>query len=169
MGENIDLGGGRVVLEPRTFAKLLDIADIKPGDTVLDLGPAYGYSAAVAARVAEAVVAVEPDPAMAAEAEQALGAAGIDNAAVIEGALAEGAPKHGPYDVILIEGAVEQVPEALVAQLREGGRIVAIFQEGALGTCKVGYMQGGHVNWRFAFNASAPVLDGFAREEAFHL
>jgi protein-L-isoaspartate(D-aspartate) O-methyltransferase len=167
VGENIDLGGGRVVLEPRTFAKMLEAVDIQPGDMVLDLGPAYGYSTAVAARLAEAVVAVESDPEMAREAERLLAAAGVDNAAVIEGELLDGDDRHGPYDVILVEGGVEQVPEALTSQLREGGRIVAIFQDGNLGTCRLGYRSDGRTSWRFAFNASAPVLSGFERARTF--
>lgn len=169
MGVNIDLGGGRVVFEPRTFAKMLDGVDIQQGDMVLDLGPGFGYSTAVAAHLAEAVVAVEPDPAMAKEAEQALAAAGIDNTAVIEGALADGAAKHGPYDVILIQGGVEQVPDTIADQLRDGGRIAALFQDGALGTCRLGIKADGRINWRFAFNASAPVLRGFERTRAFQL
>lgn len=167
VGENLNLGGGRVVLEPRTFAKMLDAVDIRPEDIVLDLGPAYGYSTAVAARLAEAVVAVEPDATMAREAEQALAAAGIDNAAIVEGALADGDEKHGPYDVILIQGGAERIPDALTAQLREGGRIAALFQEGALGTCRLGYKADGLISWRFAFNASAPVLPGFERVRTF--
>ena len=169
VGENLDLGDGRVVLEARTFAKILDAVDIQPGDMVLDLGPAFGYSTAVAARLAEAMVAVEPDPAMAKEAEQALAAAGVDNAAVIEGTLADGAEKHGPYDVILVEGAVEQVPDRLTAQLREGGRMAVLFQDAALGTCRLGYKADGQMSWRFAFNASAPVLSGFERARTFQL
>jgi protein-L-isoaspartate(D-aspartate) O-methyltransferase len=169
VGENIELGGGRVVLEPRTFAKMLDAVDVQPGDMVLDLGPAYGYSTAVAARLAEAVVAVEPDADMAREAEQLLAAAGVDNAAVIEGELSRGDERHGPYDVILVEGGVEEIPETLTAQLREGGRIAAIFQDGNLGTCRLGYRADGRTSWRFAFNASAPVLPGFARARTFEL
>jgi protein-L-isoaspartate(D-aspartate) O-methyltransferase len=169
VGENIDLGGGRVVLEPRTFAKMLDAVDIQPGDIVLDLAPAFGYSTAVLARLAEAVVAIEPDPAMSKEAEQALAAGGADNAAVIEGDPIGVAEKHGPYDVILINGGVEQVPDGLLAQLREGGRIAAIFQSGQLGTCRLGFMMDGHVSWRFAFNASAPVLAGFEKARTFQL
>ena len=169
VGENLDLGGGRVVLEPRTFAKMLDAVDIQPGDMVLDLGPAFGYSTAVAARLAEAVVAVEPDPAMAKEAEQALAAAAVDNAAVIEGTLADGAEKHGPYDVVLIEGAVEQIPDHLLAQLRDGGRMAVLFQDAALGTCRLGYKADGRISWRFAFNASAPVLSGFEQARTFQL
>jgi protein-L-isoaspartate(D-aspartate) O-methyltransferase len=167
VGENVDLGGGRVLLEPRTFAKILEAVDIRRGDVVLDIGSGHGYSTAVAARLAETVVAVESDPAMAREAEQALSTAGIDNAAVIEGPLAAGSPRHAPYDVILIEGGVELVPDTLTSQLREGGRIAALFQEGALGTCRLGYMVEGRVSWRFAFNAGAPVLPGFELVRAF--
>ncbi len=169
MGENIDLGSGRVVLEPRTFAKMLDGVDIQPDDIVLDLGPGFGYSTAVIARLADTVVAVEPDHAMAKEAEQALASAGIDNAAVIEGELAAGAEKHGPYDIILIQGGVEEIPETLASQLREGGRIAALFMTGALGTCRLGYKTDGHVSWRFAFNAGAPLLPGFERSRTFQL
>jgi protein-L-isoaspartate(D-aspartate) O-methyltransferase len=167
VGENLDLGGRRVVLEPRTFAKMLDGVSIRPGEVVLDIGPGFGYSTAVIARLAEAVVAVEPDPAMAKEAEQALAAAGVDNAAVIEGTLADGAPKHGPYDVILIEGGVEEVPQAILEQLRDEGRIAALFQIGALGVCRFGYKLDGQMSWRFGFNAGAPVLPGFERAPTF--
>ncbi len=169
VGENVDLGGGRVVLDPRTFAKMLDALDIEPDDLVLDLGPGLGYSTAVLSRLAEAVVAVEEDPALAREAEQALADWGADNVAVVEGRLAEGAPKHGPYDAIVIQGAVERVPEALTGQLKEGGRIACIFAEGALGVCRVGHMNDGHVTWRYAFNSGAPVLPGFAAERSFAL
>lgn len=167
VGENLDLGGGRVVLEPRTLAKMLEAADIQPDELVLDVGAGQGYSAAVIARLAEAVIALEENRALAAEAERALAEEGVDNAAVVEGVLAEGAAQHGPYDVIMIEGAVEHMPEALTAQLKDGGRIVAIFAEGALGVVRVGYVIDGNVSWRFAFNASAPVLPGFEASRAF--
>ncbi len=114
VGENIDLGGGRVVLEPRTLAKILDILEIAPHEVALDIGPAFGYSTAILAQLCDAVVAVEEDPVMAAEAQQTLLAEDIDNAAVIEGPLAQGAAKHGPYDIIVIEGAVETVPQEVL-------------------------------------------------------
>ena len=168
-GEHVDLGRNRVVLDPRTLAKMLDAADIQPDEMVLDVGAGLGYSSALAARMAEAVIALEEDPDLASEAERALTEAGSDNVAVVEGPLAEGAAKHGPYDVILVEGAVEHMPDALTAQLREGGRIVAIFAEGALGVVRVGYRIDGEVSWRFAFNAGAPVLPGFEARRAFVL
>lgn len=169
LGENLDIGGGRMMLEPRTQAKMLAALDIAPGETVLDIGCGRGYSAALIAHVAEAVVAVEDSEEMVSEAEGALAEAEIDNVAVLCRALAEGAPRHGPYDVICIEGGVERVPEAIAGQLREGGRIAAIFMEGRLGVVRVGYRSGGAVSWREAFNASAPVLPGFEAERAFSL
>ena len=168
-GENIDLGGGRVVLEPRTLAKMLEAADIQPDEMVLDVGAGLGYSSALAARLGEAVIALEENANMAAEAERALAEAGIDNVAVVEGPLSEGAAKHGLYDVILVQGAVGHMPESLTDQLKDGGRIVAIFAEGALGVVRVGYRIDGAVNWRYAFNAGAPVLPGFEASRAFVL
>ncbi|MBQ0804973.1 protein-L-isoaspartate O-methyltransferase [Sulfitobacter sp.] len=169
LGENLSLGEGRILLEPRTLAKMLDVLAINNGDLVLDIGCAYGYSSAVIAHIAEAVVAVEEDEAMAKEAQEILMTSGADNAIVQAGALVEGAPQHGPYDVILIQGGVETVPEAILSQLKTGGRIACIFMDGALGEVRVGYKDDHGVSWRADFNAGAPVLKGFAREKAFQL
>lgn len=169
IGENLELGADRVILEPRTLGKMLDAVNIQPGEIVLDLGCGLGYSSAVISRLAQAVIAVESDAEMADEAQSILSAQGADNVAVVPGALAEGQVKHGPYDVILIEGAVEDLPQALTDQLRDGGRIAAIFADGALGTCRVGHKSGGQVTWRRAFNASAPVIGEFRRAESFAL
>jgi len=169
LGENLDLGGGRVVLAPRTLAKMLDALNIEAGDLVLDIGAGHGYSAAVIARLAEAVVGLEDDAAMIEEAQQALGEAGADNVVMTEGALTAGAPNHGPYDVILVEGAVEHLPDAITDQLKDGGRIAVLFSENALGVVRIGYRIDGRVSWRYAFNAGAPVLPGFERQSAFTL
>lgn len=169
VGKNLTLAAGRVMLEPRSFAKLLDAVDVQPREAVLDLGCGFGYSTAVIARLADAVVAVEADEAMAQDAQGRLSAQNVDNAAVIAGPLAAGAAKHGPYDVIMIEGAVEDVPAALVAQLKDGGRIAAIFMEGSLGVARIGHKSAHGVTWRYAFNASAPVLEGFEKAAAFAL
>ena len=168
-GVNVPLGRGRVVLAPRTMSKLLQAADVQPDELVLDVGAGLGYSSALAACMAEAVIALEEDADLAGEAERALSEASADNVAVTSGALVDGAPRHGPYDVVLIEGAVQDIPDALVDQLKEGGRIVAIFLEDALGTARVGYKGGQGVSWRFAFNAAAPVLPGFEKRRAFAL
>lgn len=160
MGENIDLGGGRVLLEARTLAKLLDAADIQPDESVLDIGCAYGYSSAVIARMAGSVVAVEEDAEMAAAAQAVA-------AKVVAGPLASGAA--GSFDVVILQGGVEEIPAAIEAQVRDGGRIIAVFMQGALGTARIGFKADGQINWRYAFNATAPVLPGFAKARVFAL
>ena len=167
--ENLPLGEGRVMLEPRTLAKMTDALMLGPSDLVLDLGCGLGYSAAILSRLAGAVVAVEEDEEMAREAEAALAAHGLDNAAVVAGPLAQGAPRHGPYDAIVIQGGVEAVPAAIEDQLAEGGRIGALFMDGALGEVRIGRKHEGRIGWRLAFNAAAPVLPGFERARAFTL
>lgn len=169
MGENLPFAPGRVMLEPRTLAKMLDALNIQPTDVVLDIGCGLGYSTAVIARFADAVVAVEDSEAMATAAQDVLVAQGVDNAAVMAGPLAAGAAKHGPYDVITIQGGVEIVPDAILVQLKEGGRIACVFMEAALGIVRIGYKSDGIVSWRFGFNAGAPVLPGFAAGRVFAL
>ncbi len=165
----IVLGPGRVMLEPRTLAKMLDALDIRPSELVLDLGCGLGYSSAVVARLAEAVIAVEEDTEMAAEAEARLVMTGADNVAVFPAPLAEGGPRHGPYDAVMLQGGIEILPNAIMSQIKDGGRIAAIFVQGALGVCRMGLRNGGSVDWRDAFNAVAPVLRGFVREREFQL
>jgi len=169
VGENLPLAPGRVVLEPRTLAKLLDAVDIQPGELVLNIGCGLGYSAAVIARLAETVVAVEEDEALAADAQRILSEEGVDNAVVVAGKLAEGSAKCAPYDVITVEGGVEIIPEAVLAQLKDGGRIGAVFMDGAVGAAKVGYKTDGRITWRPVFNAAAPVLPGFHKARGFTL
>ncbi len=169
LGENLAIGSGRVMLEPRTFAKMLDALDIQPTDVVLDIGCGLGYSTAVIARLADAVVAVEDVETIAAEAQVILAGQDVDNAAVIHGSLPQGDAKHGPYDVITVQGGVTVVPDALLAQLKDGGRIGCIFMEGALGVVRIGYKRDGQLTWRFGFNASAPVLGGFESAPVFAL
>ncbi|OZB13896.1 MAG: protein-L-isoaspartate O-methyltransferase [Rhodobacterales bacterium 34-62-10] len=169
VGENLDLGRGRVMLEPRTLAKMLNALDVQRDELVLDLGCGLGYSAAVIARLAEAVVAVESDADLADEAQGILSREGADNVILHHGPLAEGAAQHGPYDAVVIEGAVADLPAAVSDQIKDGGRIACLFMEGALGVVRIGYKLDGGISWRFAFNASAPVLEGFERQAAFSL
>lgn len=167
-GQHVPLGADRVLLDPRTLAKMVDMIDPGEGDLVLDLGCGLGYSTAILARMCQAVVGVETDPARVEEAQRILAGLGVDNAAVIAGALPEGAAAQGPFDAMLISGgAVEVLPEVLTAQLREGGRIAAVFMEGALGIVRLGRMYQGRIDWRDAFNASAPLLAEFTRPRGF--
>ncbi|MEM1064923.1 MAG: protein-L-isoaspartate O-methyltransferase [Pseudomonadota bacterium] len=169
VGENVDLGNGRVMLDPRTLSKMLDAIDLQPDSLVLDVGAGLGYGAAVMARLAEAVIALEEDPDLAAEAESALGDYAADNVAVVSAPLADGAAKHGPYDAIVVEGAVEHVPAPLTDQLKDGGRIAALFMDGALGVCRIGHSIDNVVSWRDAFHAAAPILPGFKKRTDFVL
>ena len=169
VGENLNIGDGRVMLEPRTLAKMLDALAISSSDVALDVGCGLGYSTALLAQMCAFVVGVEDDEARAAKAQEILAEQGIDNAAVMHTPLSQGSEKSGPFDIIVVQGAVQEIPEQLLGQLRDGGRIAAIFAEGALGVVRIGHMRDGRVDWRYAFNAGAPVLAGFEKETAFTL
>ena len=164
----IPLGGGREMTEPRTLAKMLDALDVEADEDVLVVAAGTGYAAALLWRMAGSVVAVDADADLVSEAEAALAGLGID-VAVVQGDPAEGLAKAGPYDVILIDGAVERVPDALTDQLRDGGRIGAIFQDGMVGEARIGVRAEGAIGWRVAFNAGGPVLPGFERARSFAL
>ncbi len=163
----IELGEGRVVLDARTLSKMLNALDIQPDEMVLDIGCGLGYSTAILASLSDFVVGLEQDEALVNEAQSKLSEQGIDNAAVFAGTLSDGQAKNGPYDVIIIQGGVEVVPEALTDQLKDGGRICALFSDGAFGDARIGYKIDGHVTWRPMFNALAPVLPGFEAHRAF--
>lgn len=157
--EAIPVGGGRKLGAPAPFAKLVQLAEIDGTDHVLDLGCGTGYSAAVIARLAASVVAVESEAALAAEARFTLGALGATNVTVVDGALETAGRAKGPYDVIVIEGVVEMVPDALFAQLKPEGRVVALVAEG--GKPAVAHLfarSGKGIAARPAFDATLPPL-----------
>ena len=167
MGGNLDLAQGRVMLEARTLAKMLESLDIQPAERVLHLACGMGYGTAVIVELCAFVTGIEEDGVLASAAQAQLSARGTQRAEVRQGALS--AAGKDVYDVILIEGGVEEVGTDLLAQLAEGGRIAAVFMQGALGTVNMGTKVNGRVSWRFAFNASAPVLPSFAARRGFTL
>ncbi|WP_434286325.1 protein-L-isoaspartate O-methyltransferase family protein [Celeribacter sp. SCSIO 80788] len=169
VGEHVDLGQGRVVLDPRVLAKMLDALNIQNDEMVLDLGCGLGYSSAVIARMAQVVVAVEEDAELAKDAAAALAENGSDNVILETGEIAVGAAQHGPYDAVILQGGVEEMPEAILSQVKENGRICAIFLDGALGIVRIGYKIGGEITWRMVFNATAPILPGFEKRAEFAL
>lgn len=162
-----EAGPARYLMEPMTFARLVQLAEIEHSDLVLDVGCATGYSSAVLARLAGSVVALECDEEMAASAAERLLDLGIDNVAVVTGPLADGYPGQGPYDVIVLGGSVPDVPEALTAQLKEGGRLVAVLDRGPVGKARLFVRAGGMVSSRVAFDASVMPLPGFQEEPKF--
>lgn len=155
----------RYLVEPMILAKMLQTAAIEPEASVLDIGAASGYSTAVLARLAGSVTAVEEDEGLAASARAAL--ASSQNVTLVQGPLAAGAPAHQPFDVILVEGAVEVVPDALLAQLKDGGRLVAVVGTGRAAKCLVHTNRGGEISARPVFDAAIPPLPGFAAHRGF--
>jgi protein-L-isoaspartate(D-aspartate) O-methyltransferase len=127
----IDGASPRFLLAPMVLARLIQLAAVGADDSVLDIGCATGYSTAVLAQLARSVTGVEPEPELAAAAGETVRALGFANVRIVEGELALGAPVAAPYDVIVLNGSVAEIPQTLFAQLREGGRLVAIVGEGA--------------------------------------
>lgn len=159
--------GMRWLMEPMPFARLVQLAEIAPTDIVLDVGCATGYSTAVLARLAESVVGLECDSTLSARAESLLVEQGVANAAVVTGDLADGYPGQGPYDVIVLEGAIDDVPRALFAQLRDGGRLVAAIRQGPIGKATLYRSVGGIVSSWTAFDVNVRPLPGFEKSPAF--
>ncbi len=166
--EDIPLDGGRCLMEPMVLARLLQTAEVRPDDVALDAGCATGYSSAVLARLCDTVVALESDRELAARASAVLAELGIDNAAVIEARIEDGYPKQAPYDVILFGGAIRYVPEAIAGQLAEGGRLVAVVQDGAgMGRGTVFTRHAGSLSGRAVFDSATPLLAEFEVEMGF--
>jgi protein-L-isoaspartate(D-aspartate) O-methyltransferase len=158
----------RYVMEAGPLAKLIQLADIAATDRVLDVGTGTGYSAALLARLADIVVALESDEALAAAAKANLAALSVANVEVVVGPLAGGCPDKAPFDVILIEGAVEMIPEPLFDQIGEGGRIIAVVGAHGLSAKATVYTRsGGSVSGRPAFNTHVRPLPGFSKPKAF--
>ena len=169
IGENLQIGQSRVILDPRTLAKLLEALDVQKDELVLDIGTGLGYSSAVISLLAEVVIAVEEDSSLASESEEILSEIGADNVVVQVSKLKDGAPEHGPYDVVILQGGVEEIPGSILKQLKNGGRVGAIFMEEGLGTAKIGFKLRDKINWRYSFNAAAPILKGFFKQKDFAL
>ena len=166
--EDIDLGGGRSLMEPVAFARLVQAAVLKPEDVVLDVGCATGYSSAILSRLASTVVALESDSELSSRASSLLGELSVDNVAVVTGPLAEGDAAHGPYDVILIEGTVARIPEALTAQLADNGRLLAVVGgESGIGRATIVTKLGDTLSSRVLFDASVRTLPGFQVRPGF--
>jgi protein-L-isoaspartate(D-aspartate) O-methyltransferase len=149
------------------LAKLIQAAGIGEGDRVLDVGCATGYSAAVLARLAGQVVALEEDGALARIAGQTLAASGVSHVSVVSGPLHDGWERDAPYDVIVLEGASEVVPAALLSQLKDGGRLVGVIGSGPMGKATIYRSAGGGATGQTLFDATAPLLPGFAKPAAF--
>ena len=163
----LDGAARRALLAPRTFAKLVQAAEIAPDGAVLVVGAATGYAAAVLARLAGSVVALDCDEALLARARETLPKVGAEAVVLASGDLAEGWPTEGPYDAILVEGAVERMPPELLDQLKDGGRLVAIVRDGQAGRATVWRRAGSTFGSLEIFDAAGDVLPGFEKPRVF--
>jgi protein-L-isoaspartate(D-aspartate) O-methyltransferase len=169
---SFDGGPARFLLPPVVLARLIQLASVEPGDAVLDIGCATGYSTALLAGLGRSVTAVEAEPELAAAARETLHELGIGNATVLEGDLSRGAPEAGPFDVILLNGSVTEVPDTLLAQLKEGGRLSAVVAAGREGRPRQGQAflfvkVDGEASGVPHFDANAKPLPGFALSPSF--
>lgn len=161
----VEIAPGRYLLDPRSFAKALQLVRVTAEDKVLDVGCGTGYSSAVLGRLAQNVIALEQD------ADLVRVAAGLletmPNVQITQGALIEGFKDEAPYDVIFVNGAIEAQPDTLLSQLAEGGRLVAFVQNGAQGRATLYLKEQGRVGHREDFDANVPLLAGFKKHLGF--
>ncbi len=166
--DDLPIGKGRFVLEPMVFARMLQSVGVQETDRVLDVGAAGGYSTAVLARLARSVVGLDCDEELTAAATAALAGQGIANAKAVTGPLAEGYAQGAPYDVIVVEGTVPEIPAVLAAQLAEDGRLVAVVQGGhGVGEARLFQRTAGVVSSRILFEAQPHALPGFEKKASF--
>jgi protein-L-isoaspartate(D-aspartate) O-methyltransferase len=161
----VEVAPGRYLLDPRTFAKMVELAQVEAGDTVLDVGCATGYSSAVLARLAGSVIALEQDADLVRVAYELLGA--VSGVVVTQGPLNQGLKAKAPYDVILVNGAISDVPDTLLGQLAEGGRLVAVLTDGVGGKAELFTREQGGIGRRPGFDAGVPALVGFSKTVGF--
>lgn len=162
---DLEIAPGRYLIEPMVLARLLQALDVQATDKALCVAAGCGYGAAVLARLAATVTALESDPALWAAARTAM--AGIANVNPVQGDLTAGHAAGAPYDVILVEGAAERMPAALTAQLAEGGRLGTVLIEDGMAHATLYLKSGGVVSHRLLFEAGTPRLPGFGAPPRF--
>jgi len=162
---DVPVGERRRLLRPMVLAKLIQAAELQATDRVLDAGCATGYGAAVLAQIAAQVIALEQDAGLAKAAAAALAAQA--NVSVVSGPLAEGWAQGGPYDVVVLEGATEVAPHVLCQQLKDGGRLVCVLGSGPDSKAMLYRRSGAEVGGLAVFDATAPLLPGFAETPVF--
>ncbi|MGI9401096.1 MAG: protein-L-isoaspartate O-methyltransferase family protein [Rhizobiaceae bacterium] len=159
--------GDRMLMAAASMAKLLQAAEIKDTDVVLDIGCGSGYSAAVISRMCQFVVALESDRELGNIASDNLARLEYDNSVVVEGPLADGYPTEGPFDVIFLGGSIEELPDGLLAQLRPGGRLIAVEGSGNAAVAKIWINNDTNISARPLHNCAIPPLAGFAKKPSF--
>jgi protein-L-isoaspartate(D-aspartate) O-methyltransferase len=162
---DLEVAPGRYMMAASPLAKLLQLAAVNKADSVLEIGTGTGYVTALLAQLADKVVSVESDAALAEIARTNL--QGIDNVTLVSGELSAGHERNAPYDLIFVSGSVDALPTALFDQLKEGGRLVAVLGEGLASGATIFVREQGRQSERFAFNASIRKLPGFDKTREF--
>ena len=167
--DDVPLGNGRFMMEPMVLARLIPVLQPQAEDKALVAAAGLGYGAAILARLTKSVAAVETDAGLAATAAKTLQELGVSGVDPVAGPAEQGAAASAPYDIILIEGAVPEVPKAIADQLAEGGRLATVIADpsGTLGVAHLFVKQGGVVSGRPLFDAGTPSLPGFERPARF--
>jgi protein-L-isoaspartate(D-aspartate) O-methyltransferase len=167
--EDLPLGEDRYLMSPLVHARLLQAANPQPEDVVLDIGGAYGYPAAILSSIVTTVLALEEKKKYIDQAEKAWGSLGICNVVPVRGALNKGHAEHAPYSLIILNGAVSQIPEAIVAQLTPEGRLLTIVKKPGMPVGQAAFVQKNGAAWssRILFDAAAHYLPGFEPASEF--
>lgn len=167
----IKLGEGRVLLDPMVHARLLEAVSPKSHETVLDIGSASGYSAAILSSLVSTVISLESRQSIVDKAEKTLSSMSVDNVVYVKGKLAQGYAEQAPFDIIIFNGAVSHVPEDVLDQLSPNGRLIAVVQETYDSVGRAILFQrseGGRISQKTLFDASLPFVQGLAPCEKFH-
>ncbi|MAH83353.1 MAG: hypothetical protein CBB68_03200 [Rhodospirillaceae bacterium TMED8] len=164
----LPLGDGRFLMEPMIVGRLLEELDLRSEDIALCIGCASGFVPALLASIVSAVVAVESNKSLAERASTTFESLSLDNIALIDGPLQDGHLKQAPYDIIIFDGAVEEVPEQIINQLAEDGRLTAVVNQGrSVGRAHLMTCHNGVVSGRDVFDANTPKLPGFEKRRLF--
>ena len=167
MDDDIPMAPGRFLMEPMVFARLVQLAEPKPEDRALVIGSGPGYGAAVLAHLVASIVALESDSGLAARGKDQLAQLAIHNVVQVTGPLAQGWAGSAPYDLILIEGSVEEIPQALFGQMADGGRLVAVVATEGVGRATLFMEREKVISHRPYFDAAVPALADFRRQRGF--
>lgn len=165
--QELEIAAGRFLLRPRTLAKLVQLVQPGPRDKALEIGTGCGYGAAILAHVCSSVITLETDPDLSRAALAVLAEQGVTNTRAVATPIAAGWPDDGPYDVIVVHGGAEIVPDAWLAQLAEGGRLAVIVRQGPAASARLYVKANGQAAHRVAFDAAAPVLPGLTGRRGF--
>ncbi|MBS0219314.1 MAG: protein-L-isoaspartate O-methyltransferase [Proteobacteria bacterium] len=167
--DDVPIGGGRFLMEPMVLARLIQTLQPTMDGKALVVASGRGYGAALLSRLVKSVVALESDAALAGSAEQTMKALRIDNVQQVVGPMEAGVPAMAPYDNILIEGAVREIPQAILDQLAEGGRLATVVagSNEILGVAQLMMREGTVTSGRPLFDAGTPILPGFAPPQRF--